>query len=136
MNVGMKVGHLRVIFKLPETIPLTLLGVTVPSWPKEPLAYLEWYQLSSNPGRYHNMYTVQSPQPSQLGGSGRHSQLFQITPGEVVPLKTIQQTCQLILLAHADESWPAEWNSSTVLDKCSNFLLNNWASKYAYQTIW
>jgi len=138
MYKGMKVGRLRVIFKLPETLSPFLLQAP-PSWPKGPLAYVEWYQLSHHPGCYHNMYTVTSPQPPQnLAGNSesRHSRLFQITPGEVIPLKTIRQTCQLIPLASPGQSWPAEWTSSTVLDRCSTFLLNNWSSKYAYQTIW
>ena len=49
MTIGMKVGHLWVIFKLPEVIPHLQL-INVPSWPKEPLAYVEWYQLSHSPG--------------------------------------------------------------------------------------
>lgn len=103
-------------------------------WPKDPLAYVEWYQLSRHPGRHHNMYTVTSSQPPQQ--QSQHHRAFQIIPGEVIPLKNIRQTCQLIPLASPGEDWAAEWTSETVLDRCSNFLLNNWSSKYAYQTIW
>jgi hypothetical protein len=133
---GMKLGHLHVIFKLPETVSPFLQAA--PSWPKDPLAYVEWYQLSHHPGHHHGMYTATSPQPPQSGNNSesRHSRLFQITPGAVIPLKTIRQTCQLIPLARPGESWPPGWTSSTVLDCCNTFLLNNWSSKYAYQTIW
>ena len=136
MNAGMKVGHLRVIFRLPETLPPSLLGISVPCWPKEPLAYVEWYQLSHCPGSHHNMYSVFSSQLELDSANSRHSQLFHTVPGEVVPLKNIRQTCQLIPLVQGEESWPAQWMTGTVLDHCSTFLLNNWASKYAYQTIW
>ena len=132
MHTGMKIGHLRVIFKLPETISSLLLS-KVSSWPKELLAYVKWYQLSRHPGHDHNMYTA-TISPGQQ--SSRHSRLFQITPGEVIPLKPIRQTCQLISMASPGESWPIKLTSSTVLDCCSSFLLNNWSSKYPYQTIW
>lgn len=72
----MKVGHLRVIFKLPETVGP--LQHAVPSWPKEHLAFVEWYKLSGRPGPHHNMYTVTSPYSAQTTGrpESRHSRLF------------------------------------------------------------
>lgn len=130
--LGMRVGRLRLIFKLPERVSPLLR--TIPSWPTYPLAYVEWYRMSHHPGSHHNMYTITSLKPPQ--SAPRHSKLIQISPGEVVPLKTIRQSCQLIPLADPGECWPAEWTSTTVLDRCSTFLLNNWASKFAYQTIW
>ena len=131
MSIGMKVGHLWVIFKLPEAISHLQL-INIQSWPKEPLAYVEWYQLSHSPGQHHNMYSIVSPKPA-LRGESRDSRVI---PGAVVLLKSIRQSCQLIPLEHIGKNWPAEWMSTAVLDQCSTFLLNNWSSKYAYQTIW
>jgi len=130
MTIGMKVGCLRIILKLPKVIPHLQL-INVPSWPKEPLAYVEWYQLSHSPGWHHNMYSVVSLKPAL-----RNSRIFQVTPGAVVPLKAIRQPCQLIPLEHIGDNWPTDWVSTAVLGQCSTFLLNNWSSKYAYQTIW
>ena len=128
----MKLGRLRVIFKLPETIPSLLLDPRLSSWPKDPLAYVEWYKLTPHPGRYHNMYTATPPQTPHL----EHLRLVQDIPGEVILLRSIRQTCQLIPLAKDNENWPLDWTSSNVLDRCNSFLVNNWSSKFAYQTIW
>ncbi|KAF8834745.1 hypothetical protein BDN67DRAFT_914326 [Paxillus ammoniavirescens] len=95
---------------------------------REPLAYIEWYALGREPGRHHNMYTVSTPPPlSSVQG---------VLPGAVVPLRSIHQTCHLIPLTGPNISWPSSWSMENVLDKCSTFLLNNWSSKYAYQTLW
>jgi len=72
----MKVGCLQVIFKLPTKI---LLSEAPSCWPKEELAYVEWYRVSQTPGSHHNMYTVSKPgEPT----------------GDVVLLRTIRQACQ------------------------------------------
>ncbi|KIM61139.1 hypothetical protein SCLCIDRAFT_122751, partial [Scleroderma citrinum Foug A] len=44
---GMKVGRLHVIFKLPTTI---LLSEAPSSWPREELAYVEWYRYLGHQG--------------------------------------------------------------------------------------
>ncbi|KIM56423.1 hypothetical protein SCLCIDRAFT_95955, partial [Scleroderma citrinum Foug A] len=54
--LGMRVGRLRLIFKLPERVSPLLR--TIPSWPTYPLAYIEWYCMSHHPGSHHNMYTI------------------------------------------------------------------------------
>ncbi|KIM53735.1 hypothetical protein SCLCIDRAFT_138349 [Scleroderma citrinum Foug A] len=82
---GMKVGCLCIIFKLPTTI---LLSEAPSSWPREELAYVEWYKISRTPGEYHNMYKVSKPrEPS----------------GDIVLLRTIRQACQLIPTAPRKE---------------------------------
>jgi hypothetical protein len=121
----MKVGRLRLIFRLPEIIGLYNEAPAV--WPKHHFAYVEWLTLSSAPGAHHNMYSVNKPRPLDVAGH---------LPGDIVPLSTIRQSCQLIPHLGAGVGWPEEWKSNTVLDVCDTFLLNNWSSKYAYQTIW
>ena|SRR5882757_6860587 len=119
----MKVGRLRVIFTLPEIIKNWYSAPH--AWSTGYLAYVEWYKVSNRPGAHHNMYTVhQSP---AIEG---------IVEGEIVPLYSIRQTCQLIPLTDSTVTWPESWNTNNVLDECDDFLLNNWSSKYAYQTIW
>lgn len=73
------------------------------------------------------MYSVNKPCPLDAAGH---------LPGDIVPLSTIRQSCQLIPHLGASVEWPEEWKSNTILDACDTFLLNNWSSKYTYQTIW
>jgi len=103
----MKVGHLQVIFKLPRKI---LLSEAPSCWPKEELAYIEWYKVLHMPGKHHNMYTVSKP-----------SEMV----GKVVLLRTIRQACQLIPNAPRKATWSPQWTSKNVLDLCSSFVLNN-----------
>ncbi|KAG2068174.1 hypothetical protein BDR04DRAFT_1129306 [Suillus decipiens] len=81
------------------------------------LAYIEWYKLSSDMSSHHNMYTVHRPLSPTNG----------VVEGDMVPLHTIQQSSGI--------AWLKTWNTNTVLDKSHFFLLNNWSSKYAYQTL-
>lgn len=128
----MRIGRLRVIFKLPSS--LSLLTQAPANWPKEPLAYIEWYKLSSAPGKYHNMYTISKPTSSSNPSS--HILVAAPVQGDIVSIRTIRQSCQLIPASSSHSEWPSEWTSTNVLDTCSSFLLNNWSSKYAYQTLY
>ncbi|KAF9552906.1 hypothetical protein CPC08DRAFT_619481, partial [Agrocybe pediades] len=129
---GTRVGRVKVIFTLPDTLD-TLLGPKKrPSaWPRgksEPLAYVEWY--SSFAGaveeRHGNMYQVKRA----INSKGDIS-------GDIVSLSTIRQSCMLIpIFPPIKEKVPDIWSTSTVLDEATSFLVNNWSSKYAYQTIW
>lgn len=56
-------------------------------------------------------------------------------PGSIVPLGNIRQSCMLFpAFSHGDV--PAEWKSENALDMTNTFYINNWLSKYSYQTIW
>ncbi|KAI0734795.1 hypothetical protein C8Q72DRAFT_914560 [Fomitopsis betulina] len=109
---GTRIGHVKVIFKLPDTIYEhgSLNEMHAPEeWATQgPLAYVEWYaNLPASADPVHMMYEVRKL-PLRTDG----------TPaGEIIPLSMI---CQ----------------SYSVLDKAQKFLLNNWASKYSYQTLW
>jgi len=116
----MKVGRLKVIFTLPETLRNWYSAPQV--WSTGHLGYVEWFRTSAEAGRDHNMYTVQRVELNRTGA--------------VVPLHTIRQVCQLIPLTGLGISWKRTWNSANVLDECIFFLLNNCSSNYAYQTIW
>jgi hypothetical protein len=92
------------------------------------LAYIEWFsKLKPAAEDDHKMYLV-SKLDSLADG---------FPPGDVVPLSSICQTCQL-LPDFAKEPLVAlqNWSSDTVLDSCRRFYLNSFSSKYAYQTIW
>ena len=102
-----------------------------------PLAYVEWFaKLPAQADPVHMMYEVKKL-PVHTDG----------TPsGAIVPLSMIRQSCQLIphfpkptsmqLKRTRFCSVPTDWTTDTVLDKASRFVLNNWASKYVYQTLW
>ncbi|KAJ6605545.1 hypothetical protein DFH09DRAFT_897411 [Mycena vulgaris] len=71
------------------------------------------------------MYSISVP-PRRANG---------IRPASIIPLTDIRQTCQLFPnFGRADV--PPKWTTHTVLDECNNFFVNNWASLYAYQSIW
>jgi hypothetical protein len=54
--------------------------------------------------------------------------------GSILPLSHIRQSCMLFPISPS--SVPAHWKADNVLDLASSFYINNWLSKYCYQTIW
>ena len=89
------------------------------------MAYIEWYApLKPAAEDFHEMYIVKKSLYTSDG----------CLPGQVIPLSSISQTCQLI--PQFGREVPMEWTSDNVLDKCDTFFLNSFTSKYAYQTLW
>lgn len=80
----MKVGRLRVIFRLSDYIPM--MDDAIVAWPKVYLACVEWLTLSKQPGHHHNMHSV----------TKAISQNNNIVPGDMISLSTIHQSCHLI----------------------------------------
>ncbi|KAI0713002.1 hypothetical protein C8Q72DRAFT_790339, partial [Fomitopsis betulina] len=134
---GTHIGRVKVIFKLPDTIYEhgSLNEMHAPEeWATQgPLAYVEWYaNLPASADPVHIMYEVRKL-PLRTDG----------TPaGEIIPLSMIRQSCQLIprfpkpTKERVVATVPTDWTSDSVLNKAQKFLLNNWASKYSYQTLW
>jgi hypothetical protein len=54
--------------------------------------------------------------------------------GTILPLARIRQSCMLFPIFPS--SIPAHWTPDSILDHASSFHINNWLSKYSYQTIW
>lgn len=104
---------------------------TPENWPKGPLVYIEWYTKLDSMANVKNgmMYrirkapTVTAPNPPRVQGA-------------ILPLSNIRQSCMLFPIIPQGEDVPTNWTSSNVLDSASSFLVNNWLSKYSYQTIW
>lgn len=95
------------------------------TWPSEPLTYIEWFaKLKTDPEPHHGMYLITNSIPLADGHP----------PGAIVKLSSICQSCHLI--PDFSNGVLTEWSTDTVLDKCKRFYLNNFSSKYAYQTIW
>lgn len=114
------------IFKLPLTIYDGLRDAPI-QWPKTPLAYVEWYsKVPASPDAVHGMYAIKKVKPRTDG----------TISGSIIPLSQIRQTCQLQPYwtgPHVDSS---TYTTDNVLDVSDNFVLNNWTSMHAYQTIW
>ncbi|KAF8155894.1 hypothetical protein B0H34DRAFT_850935 [Crassisporium funariophilum] len=127
---GTRVGRVRVIFTLPPTI--TEYGVSIPApeaWPTAPLAFVEWYStFSSTPIEQHGMmYNIKKIKNTQ----GTRCQ------GAIIPLTDIRQSCMLFpMLERNSDNVPDAWTPDNTLDMALSFLLNNWLSKYSYQTLW
>jgi len=119
--IGKRIGRLKLIFKLPHQ----LYGSILPAWSQDTMAYVEWYApLKPAAEDFHEMYVVKKSLYTSDG----------CLPGQVIPLSSISQTCQLI--PQFGREVPMEWTSDNVLDKCDTFFLNSFTSKYAYQTLW
>ena len=124
-DLGTRAAHLKAVFRLPDTID----GNTV-NWPGTSsgmLAYVEWYtKFTLSADKYHNMYTLALP-PTRTDGTKQ---------GAIISLSQIRQACHLI--PHYDKHLviPRTWTTDNVLDLSGHFWLNNWASLYAYQTLW
>lgn len=127
-HLGTQVGRVRVIFCLPQKIDFGLGLQDAPaSWPKVPLAYVEWYSKHHPEADQHaasGMYTIKPTWRSEG-----------VPLGAVVPLSDIRQSCMLIP-KYKDSGAEGDWTSANVPDKCSSFVINNWQHMYAYQTIW
>lgn len=127
ISLGTRIGRVKIIFSLPKDLHAPGGKIPAPlAWPKEPLAYVEWYtRLGGLANGVHGMYQISR---SKVDKDGHY-------PGEVIPLSNIRQSCMLfpVFQGSPDE---AAWKPSNVLDKAEKFLVNNWLSKYSYQTIW
>ncbi|KIY63769.1 hypothetical protein CYLTODRAFT_125515 [Cylindrobasidium torrendii FP15055 ss-10] len=127
---GTRIGRIRVIFKLP-VFEKGNGGIDIPYppyWPKEPLAYIEWYStphLSARMRDTHNMPSVSKP---PMGSDGA-------PPWSIIPLSNIRQSCMLFPKFGTINRKVWDTNKS-VLDTCSTFYVNNWLSLFTYQTVY
>ncbi|TRM57623.1 hypothetical protein BD626DRAFT_514014 [Schizophyllum amplum] len=126
---GTRVARVRVVFTLPRTLDLFGPHPAPSTWPKGPLAYVEWFSPSRHPRSAHNFFMV-----SSLPVNGRDHAV----PGAIIPLANIRQSCMLTPLygTRLDIASQAQWTSDNVLDHCNDFLVNNWQSMYTYKTVW
>ncbi|KAJ7896871.1 hypothetical protein B0H13DRAFT_1623692 [Mycena leptocephala] len=120
----MRVGRVKVLFRLPEKLNDNTQAPL--HWPKTCLAYVEWFSaFKSMHEDNHDMYAI-SVSPRRANGFSHAS---------IVSLTDIRQTCQLFPNFGRNDVAPA-WTTDNVLDLYNTFFINNWASLYAYQSIW
>ncbi|PPQ97258.1 hypothetical protein CVT26_000650 [Gymnopilus dilepis] len=125
---GTRVGRVKVIFSLPKKLDTIFGPRDLPSrWPQGPLAYVEWY--SPLAGRAEEKHGMMYRVTRQWNAQQRRR------PGAVVPLRHIRQSCMLFP-AFPRGNVPADWSPENVLDKATAFFVNNWLSKYSYQTLY
>ncbi|KAJ3913612.1 hypothetical protein F5877DRAFT_93124 [Lentinula edodes] len=115
---GMQVGHVRVIFSLPEGKLHGLLPANMT--PPKYLAYVEWFsRFPSQPESYTGLYRLKKQ--SNRDGTPAAS---------ILPLETIKHS------VHLYPKWggtvPAAWTSENVLDKCQTFLLSPFRDTHMY----
>ena len=114
-----RVGRIRVIFKLPKAAQQQLLpDVIAPGH----LAYIEWFTAFTERDPVHGMYTVKRCRDIQ--GARLAS---------VIEVSQIRRSCHLLPMF--ENAAPREWTSSTVLDKCENFLVNPFSDQHMYMTL-
>ena len=114
------------------TLPEKMSGNRPPPdyWPipkENPLAYVEWYSTlaraaSPRHGMMYQIRKVQTPDKRRAQGA-------------IIPLQNIRQSCMLFPKFPADGP-PSDWNKDNVLEIANEFYVNNWSSKYNYQTIY
>ena len=96
-------------------------------WPMEPLAYIEWYSKLETAAVKKNRMMYHIKKVSTTSNLAR-------VQGDILRLSHIRQSCMLIPMFPAVV--PTHWTPSNVLDQATSFLVNNWLSKYSYQSIW
>lgn len=127
---GTRVGRVKVIFTLPPTLKYPGSVRAAPKeWPKNPLAYVEWFtRFGPRPEKNTGMYKISPAFDSQKRRQGA-----------IVPLSSIRQSCMLspVFGPQKERVWGQQhWSPYNVLDTAESFYLNNWHCKYAYQTIY
>jgi len=125
-NLGTRIGRVHVIFSIPDILDTSQGPRQRPdTWHSGPMAFFEWYSPipKSAQDSHGLMYQIQKLKPSQ----GR-------IPGDIIPLQNIRQRC--MLFPSFDQKLSETWMPENVLDLASKFFINNWSSKYVYQTIW
>ncbi|KAH7904364.1 hypothetical protein BJ138DRAFT_1019234, partial [Hygrophoropsis aurantiaca] len=115
-----RVAQVRVIFSLSEKVRSFLFrGVSVPEY----FAYVEWFSAFPNtPESTHGMY--------KISRSFRNGERL----AGIVPVSNIRRSVHLI--PKFGPVAPREWTSSTVLDMCNIFYVNNFTDRHAYLTIY
>lgn len=117
---GIRVGRVKVIFTLPHTLAFPGSLQNAPEqWPREPLAYVEWFtRFGPRPDQVTGMYKVSPALDSQKKRMGG-----------IIPLSKIRQSCMLCpIFGQKKESvWKENgWTSKAVLEQAGSFYLNNW----------
>ncbi|KAI9439121.1 hypothetical protein H4582DRAFT_2056961 [Lactarius indigo] len=114
-NNGHRIGQVRVVFQIPSKVIRDVFLNNAPTH----LAYIEWFSpLSPRPDVNHLMYKVSR---SVQGGRRRAT---------VIPVDRIMGSVHLI--PRFGRATPQDWNSFSVLEKCSTFYVNSFSDRDNY----
>ncbi|KAF8258517.1 hypothetical protein EI94DRAFT_1774184 [Lactarius quietus] len=115
---GYHIGHIRVVFRLPEKSLRTLFRIE-DNTPKH-LVYVKWYMAFSQNLDPDNLLFKITPQRNRDGGR----------MCSIIPLANIQRSVHLI--PKFGPVAPQEWKSSTVLDLANVFFVNSFTDSHLY----
>ena len=129
-NVGTRIARVRCIFQLPSSIKIQGLNMPTPSyWPREPLAYVQFFKPATLSPRAERTHKMPSLSKAFLSDG--------VTPAwSIIPLTNIRQSCHLVPDFSKNKDYDWDNIKVPVLDDVKDFLLNNWLSLYIYQTIY
>ncbi|KAH9049439.1 hypothetical protein EDB84DRAFT_1666988 [Lactarius hengduanensis] len=114
-NNGNRIGQVRVVFQIPSKVIHDIFLNDAPTH----LAYIEWFSpLSPTPDANHLMYKV-----SRLFQGGRRR-------ATVIPVDDIMGSVHLI--PRFGRATPQDWNSFSVLERCSTFYVNPFSDRDNY----
>ncbi|KAH9027968.1 hypothetical protein EDB85DRAFT_2074700 [Lactarius pseudohatsudake] len=117
-NNGHRIAQLRVVFQLPKRVIGDLFPSPDTSVPTH-FAYVEWFSpLSATRDINHLMYKV-----TRLMHGGRRR-------AAVIPVQSIIGSVHL--LPRFGPITPPDWNSFTVLDRCSSFYVNPFSDRHNF----
>jgi hypothetical protein len=116
---GYHVAQVRVIFKLRKDASRLLFGEdhSVPEY----LAYVQWFNLSSN------------TKPDSLLYQAKRSIKDGDRLASIVALANIRRSVHLF--PNFGQVVAEDWTSENVLEKCQSFYVNPFSDRHAYHTI-
>lgn len=122
---GLRVGQVRIVFKLPNDLLTRLFGTTNTSI--GPLIFVDWFSRpAARPEKHHNMYRIS------------RSTDIKERESAIVDLSSVRRSCHLFPLfpkGKVGKTAAAGWTSGNVLEQCSTFFINNFVDMHAFQTI-
>lgn len=126
--VGVRVGQIRIVFKLPENLVTSVFGSHLPASILDPLVYIDWFSRPpSHPDKNNGMFKITRP--------------VDVTKRDaaILPLTSIRRSCHLFPhfpKGKVSSTKAKEWTSDTVLELCDTFHINNYVDMHAFQTIY
>ena len=120
---GYRVGRVRVVFTIPERFRNAFFGqlpegTSIP----EHLAYIEWFSpLRQHREANHKLFSVSAMRDEQ--GTHLHA--------SIIPVTDIRRS--VLLFPKFGGPAPVGWTSSTVLDVCRNFFVDDFTDRHMYR---
>ena len=121
MITGLRVAQIRVLFKIPDEFNNHLFGPDTE--PPGHLAYVEWFSTPTEKHASSQMFKVKR----SIADTGAR----QVS---VIEVACLHRTCHLF--PNFGKRANRLWTSSTVLEQCSDFYINNHVNMLSFQSIY